>query len=141
LPFVETCRGNETTTLSKGFSKQREPIDGLGPCIDMRHLGLLLHPKRNKPPHHNLTLAITAINANDWDLVGWGNIVAGWEVRLGPSVGFEEPAVGVASNEVVVPATHFSGQMSGICSPDPPISAGKSLNFGSPSRMGRTVSA
>lgn len=30
---------------------------------------------------------------------------------------------------------------SAICSPDPPISAGKSLNFGSPSRMGRTVSA
>src|SRR5215470_7421101 len=30
---------------------------------------------------------------------------------------------------------------SGICSPDPPCSAGKSLNFGSPSRTGRTVSA
>ena len=28
-----------------------------------------------------------------------------------------------------------------ICSPDPPNSAGKSLNFGRPSFMGRTVSA
>jgi ABC-type uncharacterized transport system substrate-binding protein len=30
---------------------------------------------------------------------------------------------------------------SAVCSPDPPNSAGKSLNFGRPSRMGRTVSA
>jgi hypothetical protein len=28
-----------------------------------------------------------------------------------------------------------------ICSPDPPNSAGKSFSFGSPSRIGRTVSA
>src|SRR6266851_6096309 len=30
---------------------------------------------------------------------------------------------------------------SAICSPDPPNSAGKSFSFGSPSRIGRTVSA
>ena len=35
-------------------------------------------------------------------------------------------------------AQHFH---SAICSPDPPNSVGKSLNFGRPSRIGRTVSA
>ena len=45
------------------------------------------------------------------------------------------------NSSVSIPSQTPLGYYSDICSPDPPISAGKSLNFGSPSRMGSTVSA
>ena len=63
-------------------------------------------------PSPPLALAITGINTDDWDLICWSDVVAEWKVRLGQSLGFEEPSIGITRDEIVVPATHFSDQQS-----------------------------
>jgi len=55
---------------------------------------------------------LTGIDADDWNLVGWSDVVAEGKVRLGQSLGFEEPSIGITRDEIVVPATHFSDQQS-----------------------------
>lgn len=45
------------------------------------------------------------------------------------------------AGRATVPAVAASGLYSGIDSPEPPNSAGKSFSFGKPSRIGNTVSA
>ena len=68
-------------------------------------------------------------------------VVLGLEIEGGhgcPSskTGQPEPAFPPARpRDLALP--HYSG----TCSPEPPKSAGKSFSFGSPSRIGRTVSA
>ncbi len=50
-----------------------------------------------------------------------------------------EARLGKVEGEDALPGQ--SRGYSAMTSPEPPISAGKSLNFGKPSRMGSTVSA
>ena len=45
------------------------------------------------------------------------------------------------ASRATMPAVAASSGYSGICSPEPPNSAGKSFSFGKPSRIGNTVSA
>src|SRR6187200_2292374 len=89
-------------------SRNKGNLSTVSARIDVRNLRLLLHPKWNKSPpcHYHLALAITGIDADDWDLVGWSDVVAEGKVRLGRSLGFEEPSIGITRDEIVVPPTH-----------------------------------
>ena len=69
---------------------------------------------------------LTGIDADDWDLVGWSDVVAEGKVRLGQSLGFEEPSIGITRDEIVVPPTHC--QRSEVSSPNSRVSRGRGLH-------------
>jgi hypothetical protein len=68
--------------------------------------------------------------------IGWSVVVIGTIAG-----GLERPTATVRYPRQTEPNQARRPAYSATTSPEPPNSAGKSFNFGSPSRMGKTVSA
>ena len=67
--------------------------------------------------------------------------VAGLNVRLRCISSLSSPASRAIAAKIRLVTSCATSRYSAICSPDPPNSAGKSLNLGSPSFIGSTASA
>ncbi len=100
---------------------------------------------------------IGAFRAVGWDMLAWPvGYKSGhdWRLWLPSSLGSRLGGLDEAAHEWVglvaywalghssalFPGPHFPGRHSATISPEPPNSAGKSFSFGSPSRIGSTVS-
>ncbi len=84
LPFVESIRANQTTSLAKSGSKRGFARNRFSARVDHLVTDLwLLGPKRNQAPldSHELALAFR-INAAYQHVLGWRNVKA-W-LRLDP---------------------------------------------------------
>jgi hypothetical protein len=110
LPLVEPRRGNETSPFSKAFSKQRQLVHRLSPRVDVRDLGLLLHPERDQSPacHDNLALSVAGVDAYNRDLVSGSDIIAEGEIGIRQALSLEEAAIRVPRDEIVKSTTHAS---------------------------------
>ena len=104
------------TAASAAFGTMRDRVGGDAPWT--HEVALVEH-------HHNGRIALRGT-------------FAGHYVDVDEEDHLSQPgaATGALTGGLIRPAGY-----SAICSPEPPDSAGKSLNFGSPSFMGRTVSA
>ena len=113
LPVVETCSGVRQRRLAKPSLNSGSLSTVSARALMCGTFGFSFIQNGIRPQRAITTSRSSSRGSmrTHWDLVGWRDVVAEWEVRLRESLGFEQPAIGITSDEIIVPAAHYRSGM------------------------------